>query len=95
MRARIQRWRSVGFMGGFLLGLAALATAAEQEVTAPAAELKIANRSIMTFRANWLGETQTGRVLRAELVINEVLDSSHDAQVRLDAVQDNFPGAAG
>ena len=37
-------------------------------------ELKVANRSIMVFRATILGEAPASRVKRAKTVISEALD---------------------
>ncbi|MGE8420715.1 mechanosensitive ion channel family protein [Pseudomonas sp.] len=60
------------------------------EVTAPPAELKIANRSIITFQATLLGETPAARAQRAQTVINETLDGTEDPLVRLDTIQDSY-----
>lgn len=55
-----------------------------------AAELKIANRSLMTFRGTLLGETPVLRAKRAEAVIREVLDGTDELQVKLDPIQDSY-----
>src|SRR5690606_32236503 len=55
-----------------------------------AAELKIANRSLMTFRKTLLGETPVLRAKRAEAVIREVLDGTDELQVKLDPIQDSY-----
>ncbi len=66
---------------------------ADQEtavVTAPAAELKVFNRSILTFRATLLGETPKVRMQRAEAVINEMIGGTEDLDIRIDAIQDSY-----
>ena len=47
------------------------------------AELKVANRSIMVFRATLLGEGPASRVKRAKAVISEALDDADDLTVTL------------
>ena len=59
----------------------------EKPLDAPAAELKIANRSIMVFRATLLGETPETRVKRAKSAINEALEDADDLRVTLDSIQ--------
>jgi small-conductance mechanosensitive channel len=54
------------------------------------AELKIANRSIMEFRATLLGETPQTRVKRARTAINEALDDVDELRVTLDPIQDSY-----
>ena len=54
-------------------------------------ELKVANRSLMTFRGTLLGETPELRAKRAEAVIREALDGADDElPVRLDPIQDSY-----
>jgi small-conductance mechanosensitive channel len=53
-------------------------------------ELKVANRSIMVFRATLLGEAPASRVKRAKAVIAEALDESDDRTVTVDPMQDNY-----
>ncbi|WP_342622182.1 mechanosensitive ion channel family protein [Pseudomonas alkylphenolica] len=60
------------------------------ENLAPAAELKVANRSIITFHASLLGEAPAARAQRAQAVINEVLNGTEDPVVRLDTIQDSY-----
>ncbi|KQN48656.1 mechanosensitive ion channel protein MscS [Pseudomonas sp. Leaf48] len=62
---------------------------APQVVDAPA-ELKVANRSIMVFRATMLGETPVSRVKRAKTVIIEALDEAQDLNVTLDPVLNSY-----
>ncbi len=62
---------------------------AAQQVQA-AAELKVANRHIMTFHANVLGEGPQQRVKRARVVINEALDSADELNVSIDPMQDSY-----
>ncbi|WP_408596531.1 mechanosensitive ion channel family protein [Pseudomonas sp. PLMAX] len=59
-------------------------------VDAPAVELKIANRSIMVFRATLLGEAPETRVKRAKTAINEALDDADDLRVTLDSIQNSY-----
>jgi small-conductance mechanosensitive channel len=59
-------------------------------VDAPAVELKIANRSIMVFRATLLGEAPETRVKRAKTVINEALDDADDLSVTFDSIQNSY-----
>lgn len=73
-----------------LMSFAALA--ADQsgvEAEAGAAELKVANRTILVLRATLLGESPEIRVARARTVINEVLDSSSELEVSLQPVQNS------
>ncbi len=70
-----------------LLSSAALAADESDGVTeAPAAELKVANRTILVLRATLLGESPEIRAARARAVINEVLDSSSELKVSLQPV---------
>jgi hypothetical protein len=54
------------------------------------AELKVANRSIMVFRATLLGEAPASRVKRAKAVISESLDESDDLTVSVDPIQNSY-----
>lgn len=54
------------------------------------AELKVANRSIIVFRATMLGETPASRVKRAKSVIGEVLDDADDLIVTVDPVLKSY-----
>lgn len=56
----------------------------------PAAELKIANRVVMVFRGELLGESPEIRAARARLAIGEVLDSSTEPKVTVDSVQSSY-----
>ncbi|TLP73662.1 mechanosensitive ion channel [Pseudomonas nitroreducens] len=56
-------------------------TDATEGVAADPVELKIANRSIVVFRATLLGETPAGRQQRAKAVIEDVLQGTDDLQV--------------
>jgi small-conductance mechanosensitive channel len=62
---------------------------APKVVDAPA-ELKVANRSIMVFRATLLGETPASRAKRAKSVIGEALDDADDLAVTLDPVLKSY-----
>ncbi|MBD9500628.1 mechanosensitive ion channel family protein [Pseudomonas sp. BGr12] len=73
-----------------VLGLACAVTARAEPasgsdvtegVAADPVELKIANRSIVVFRATLLGETPAGRQQRAKAVIEDVLQGTDDLQV--------------
>ncbi|BAN48424.1 mechanosensitive ion channel family protein [Metapseudomonas resinovorans] len=84
---------------GACLGLAWLALswpawaqegATETAAPAPAVELKIANRGIVTLRDTLLGETPETRVARAEAVIREVLEGTEEKEVRLDTIQNSY-----
>ena len=54
------------------------------------AELKVANRSVMVFRATVLGEPPQSRVKRAGAVIREALDEADDLNVRIDPIQNSY-----
>lgn len=54
---------------------------ATEGIAADPVELKIANRSIVVFRATLLGETPAGRQQRAKAVIEDVLQGTDDLQV--------------
>ncbi|EJM81697.1 small-conductance mechanosensitive channel [Pseudomonas sp. GM74] len=58
-------------------------------VDAPA-ELKVANRSVMVFRATLLGEAPASRVKRAKAVIGEALDEADDLKVTLDPIMTSY-----
>jgi small-conductance mechanosensitive channel len=62
---------------------------APKPVDAPA-ELKVANRSVMVFRATVLGEAPEFRVKRAGVVIREALDDADDLNVTVDPIQNSF-----
>ena len=86
---------SVGWVQWLLRGLllcllSSTVLAADEsgdEAEAPAAELKVANRTILVLRATLLGESPEIRAARARAVINEVLDSSSELKVSLQPVQ--------
>ncbi|MEN0105589.1 MAG: mechanosensitive ion channel family protein [Pseudomonas sp.] len=59
-------------------------------VNAEPAELKVANRSVFTFRATLLGETPQVRSRRAGIVIAEVLAGTDNADVRVDTVLNSY-----
>lgn len=84
-------------VGGFCLVAAALlwaedAPLAPNAPNAPdaAAELKVANRSVMVFRATLLGEAPEYRARRAKVVIQEALDEADDLSVTLDPIQSSY-----
>ncbi|WP_044874421.1 mechanosensitive ion channel domain-containing protein [Pseudomonas sp. LFM046] len=91
MGKRIYWWGAAVF-GIFWLVVSAVAQAVEETatVTAAPAELKIANRSIFTFRASLLGESPEVRARRAKAVIDEVLDGTEDLNVRLTTIQNSY-----
>lgn len=68
----------------------ALWAADEPQATDPTAELKVANRSIMVFRATVLGEAPQARVNRARVVINEALAEGENLDVSLDTIQNSY-----
>ena len=72
--------------------LAMPAGAAEEKSLAQTepAPLKIANRTIITFQADLLGETPEIRAQRAENVIRQVMDSQEDPHVHLDNIKDQY-----
>lgn len=79
---------------GIFLGLLCLplwsAFAEEVAPAQPAAELKVANRSVVVLRNTLLGETPQARVRRAEVVIKEVLEGTEEMQVSLEPVQTSY-----
>ncbi|SEN26577.1 Mechanosensitive ion channel [Pseudomonas sp. ok272] len=64
--------------------------AGEPQDSAPTAELKVANRSIVVFRATLLGEGPEVRVNRARRVINEKLEEVESPVVSVDPIQNSF-----
>lgn len=81
--------RFVIFLG--LLCLPLWSAFAEEVAPAePAAELKVANRSVVILRNTLLGETPRARVRRAEVVIKEVLEGTEEVQVSLEPVQTSY-----
>jgi len=54
------------------------------------AELKVANRSVIVFRATFLGEAPASRVKRAKAVIGEALDEDDDLKVTLDPIMKSY-----
>nr|WP_153020746.1 mechanosensitive ion channel family protein [Pseudomonas sp. BMS12] len=68
-------------------------TAEQKAAAAPpaeAAELKIANRSVIVFRGTLLGETPELRSRRARAVIDEALAGDEDLQVSIDPIQKSY-----
>ena len=65
-----------------------LDTEGEQDVHS--ATLTVANRTVIEFRADFLGETPARRAARASSVINEVLDSGDDVTVTLDPINKSY-----
>ena len=55
-----------------------------------AVELKVANRSIMLFRATILGEAPASRVKRAKMVISEALDEDAELNISIDSIQNSY-----
>lgn len=80
------RWLLRGVLLCLLSSAALAADESDGETEAPAAELKVANRTILVLRATLLGESPEIRVARARAVINEVLDSSSELKVSLQPV---------
>ncbi len=62
---------------------------APKVVDAPV-ELKVANRSIMVFRATIFGEAPVSRVKRAKAVIGEALDDTDDLNVSIDPIMKSY-----
>ncbi|PPA01582.1 mechanosensitive ion channel protein MscS, partial [Pseudomonas sp. MWU12-2312b] len=54
------------------------------------AELKVANRSVIVFRATVLGEPPQSRVKGASAVIREALDEADDLTVSIDPIQNSY-----
>ncbi|MFK0310000.1 mechanosensitive ion channel family protein [Pseudomonas sp. NPDC090233] len=54
------------------------------------AELTIANRSIFTFHATFLGETPAARAQRATAVIEEALRGTDELKVSIDPLQNSY-----
>ena len=88
--ARVGWWQWL-LRGVLLCLLSSTALAADEsgdETEAPAAELKVANRTILVLRATLLGESPEIRAARARAVINEVLEvDSSELKVSLQPVQ--------
>lgn len=80
------RWLLRGVLLCLLTSAALAADESDGETEAPAAELKVANRTILVLRATLLGESPEIRAARARAVINEVLDSSSELKVSLQPV---------
>lgn len=93
MRSRAREWLVVAVSLLWSMMIWAADPLPSNEST-PAAqvpvELKVANRSIMLFRASLLGETPEFRVKRAKAVITEALDSTDDLNVTIDSVQTSY-----
>lgn len=94
MGKRSVRWFVIGIY--LLLGLCANAVAKKVESTsttttatapaAPPADVRIANRTLITLRDTALGEPPAFRAQRAEAIIREVLDGSGDVIVTIEPV---------
>lgn len=75
----------------FAMFCSGLVVAAEDSNTHDApAQLTVANRTVMVFRASLLGETPASRVLRARAVINDALEGPDDLAVAVDPIQDSY-----
>ena len=59
-------------------------------IPAEPAELKIANRTVLTFRGTLLGETPALRAQRARTVIGEALEGDGDLKVSIDPIQQSY-----
>lgn len=96
MRSRMFVWLAIclGACWSALLSAAPLAMAAENgsvaEVGPESAELTIANRSIVVFRATLLGETPAARVKAAHAAIVEALDENQDLKVSIDSIESSY-----
>ncbi|MCP1604882.1 small-conductance mechanosensitive channel [Pseudomonas citronellolis] len=66
--------------------LAQMPADATEGVPGVPAELKVANRSIVVFRATLLGETPAARAQRAKAVIEEALQGTDELTVSIDAI---------
>lgn len=55
-----------------------------------AVELKVANRSIMLFRATILGEAPASRVKRAKMVIHEALNEDAELKISTGSIQNSY-----
>lgn len=91
----MQKWVRRGYLWFFCLlwvAFQAPVNAAQEAavISAAPAELKIANRNIITFQATLLGETPAARAERASSVINDTLNGTEDPQVRVDTIQDSY-----
>lgn len=81
---------------GIVLGMlclpiwAALAEEGAPEPAPEAAELKVANRSVVVLRNTLLGETPQARVRRAEVVIHEALEGTEDVPVTIEPIQTSY-----
>lgn len=91
MGKRINGWGATVFLA-FYIVFSTVAQAVEETaaVSTVPAELKIANRSIFTFRAILLGESPEVRVTRAKGVIDELLNGTEDMEVRLSPIQNSY-----
>jgi len=75
-------------LAGFGDSLGSEAAVADHEV-APA-ELRIENRTVMTFRGNLLGETPEVRARRAKAAIEDALQGAGDLKVNIDPIQSSY-----
>lgn len=83
-------WRSALCLIGMLMTVLALAAEDTAVLSEPAAEVKVANRVLITFHATLLGEPPEVRARRAESVIREVLNGTDEVEVRIEPMQDNY-----
>ncbi|WP_438657504.1 mechanosensitive ion channel family protein [Pseudomonas guariconensis] len=82
---------------GILLSLSMFCHAASDDtavavegVLASPAELKVANRTLVVFRATLLGETPAARVKRAQGVIDEALQEPAELQVSIEPILHSY-----
>ncbi|PLV18025.1 mechanosensitive ion channel protein MscS [Pseudomonas guariconensis] len=66
------------------------AAVAVEGVLASPAELKVANRTLVVFRATLLGETPAARVTRAQGVIDEALQEPAELQVSIEPILHSY-----
>lgn len=80
------------FLGALCLltGAALADQASPTEPVVEAAELKVANRSVVVLRNTLLGETPQLRVRRAEVVIQEVLQGTEELLVSIEPIQTSY-----
>lgn len=91
----MNRW-ALGLGAGLLLftwlmfGSLARANEETAAIDADPVELKVFNRSIFVFHATLLGEVPEVRAMRAEAIINEILQSHDHVEIRVEPIQDSY-----
>lgn len=90
MRSRVSAWSFLTLLTVFFSLSAGAESTLDTQPADPPANLNVANRTVMVFRATLLGETPALRAQRANAVIDEALQNADSLQVSIDPIQNSY-----